>query len=111
MSKFYPDPVERREDLTIYAEDVVAVGAGDTELIAAVANKKIKIYAAGYESDGAVDVGFRFESGSKFCRRVTAGPYAQSFIAPMVGGFNEALNLRAEAAVNVYVWVQYIQEG
>ena len=100
-----------REDLLIYSEDVAAVGAGDTELLAAVGGQKHKIYACGYESDAAVRVGFRFGAGSTFCRRSTAGPFAQTFVQPMIGAANTALNFNVSGAVNAYTWIAYVTEA
>jgi hypothetical protein len=90
---------------------VAAVGAGDTQLLAAVAGQKHKIYACGYESDAAVRVGFRFAAGSTWCRRSTAGPFAQTFVHPQISAANTVLNFNVTGAVNAYVWWQYITEA
>jgi hypothetical protein len=101
-----------RDDLVMKSVDVAAGGASDNEVLAAVADQRHKIYAYGYESDGAVEVGFRFgtDANKKWGRRTTAGPFAQTLFRPIVGGENEALNFRVEGAVNAKVWIQYVTE-
>jgi hypothetical protein len=99
-----------RDDLQIKSVDVNAGGAGDNEVLAAVAGQVHKIYAYGYESDGNIEVGFRFGTGDKWGRRWTAGPFAQTLFRPIVGPLNTALNFRVEGAVNAKVWIQYKTE-
>lgn len=102
----------QRENLLIKSQDVVAGSAVDTEVLAAVAGKKHKIYAYGYESDASVEVCFRFgtEATSKWGRRTTQGAFAQTLIRPFVSLINQALNFRTEGAVNVKLWIQYVTE-
>jgi hypothetical protein len=100
-----------REDLLDGSQDVAAVGAGDTVLLAGVGGQKHKIYDCGYETDAAVRVGFRFGAGNVWCRRITAGPYAQSFTHPHVSAVNTALNFNVTGAVNAYVWWHYVTEA
>jgi hypothetical protein len=99
-----------REDLTTYHTTVAAGGAGDTALIAGVANQKHKIFACGYETDADVRVRFRFGTSNGWGARRTKGVYAQTFTHPQVGAVNTAINFRTEGAVNADVWIQYITE-
>lgn len=101
-----------RDDLSIKSVDVAAVGASDNPILAAVAGQKHKIYAYGYETDGAIEVGFRFgtDATGKWGRRTTAGPFAQTLFRPIIGAVNTALNFRTEGAVNAKVWIQYVTE-
>ena len=98
-----------REDLNVYSEDVTFDGAGDWAIIHGATGKKIKVYAVGYESSADVDVSLRFGTGYKFFRRVTKGVYAQTLVNPLVAEGVD-LNLRAEGAVTVHLWIQYVRE-
>lgn len=101
-----------RDDLEMKSVDVAAGGATDNEILAAVSGQRHKIYAYGYETDGAVEVGLRFGTvaNKKWGRRTTAGPFAQTLFRPIVGDINTALNFRTEGAVNAKVWIQYVTE-
>lgn len=99
-----------RDDLVIASIDVVASGAGDTELVAAQSGKLVKVYNLQYESNADIDVSLRFAAGTKWARRMTKGVFVQSFTQPQAGGESQALNLRVEGAVTVRGSVAYVQE-
>jgi len=100
-----------REDLDVKEFNNSFSDAGDFEVLSAVGNQKHKIYSYGFEIDADVEVGFRFGTGNKWGRRITKGVMMQTLLHPIVGSVNTPLNFRAEGAVSVKGWVQYITEA
>lgn len=88
--------------------------SGDNTLVAAVANKKIRVLAALIISDGTVDT--RFESGASGTALTGQMPLSLEkgyFISNPWGLFeaasNTLLNLELSAAINVHGFVTYIE--
>jgi hypothetical protein len=81
--------------------------AGDQAVWTPASGKKIRLHFISFESDADVAVGWRFGTTEtvQVCR-ITKGVYAVNFIgANQEGATDQALNIRAEGAVNVKGYV------
>ena len=100
-----------REDLLVEEKDFASNVALQT-VLAAVGASKHKVYALGWECD--TDGTYHFSgtfggNAKKFCRRITKGVYAQTFVQPVVLDTNTALQFMSNGGASK-VWVQYITE-
>jgi len=81
--------------------------AGDQPVWTPASGKKVRLHFISFESDADVQVGWRFGTSEpvQVCR-TTKGPYVANLIgANQEGDVNQALNIRAEGAVNVKGYV------
>jgi hypothetical protein len=81
--------------------------AGDQAIWTPASGKKVRLHFLSFESDADVQVGWRFGTTetTQVCR-ITKGIYAINFIgANQEGATDQALNIRAEGAVNVKGYV------
>jgi hypothetical protein len=81
--------------------------AGDIAIWTPASGKKVRLHFLSFESDADVQVGWRFGTAEtvQICR-ITKGPYVANFIgANQEGAADQALNIRAEGAVNVKGYV------
>jgi hypothetical protein len=81
--------------------------AGDQAIWTPASGKKVRLHFISFESDADVQVGWRFGTTEtvQVCR-ITKGPYVANLIgANQEGDVDQALNIRAEGAVNVKGYV------
>ena len=100
-----------REDTLIYSAEFSSSTAYRT-VLDAVAGKRHKIYALGYDVDANGSYWFSAivqGVGYFFGVRRTAGVYAQTFVHPIVCDENTTLKFMCNGGT-AYVWVQYVTE-
>lgn len=102
---------EREDLIALYFTNTFA-GAGDYQLLAAVASQYHKLYGFDYEISAAVSVRIRSGTTTKAIGvRTTAGVMAKTLTNPFICNVNEALNFRAEGAVTVTGSILYKTEA
>jgi len=88
-------------------------GAGDYEILSAVANQKHKVYSYGVRVSADVESEFRDGTSdtNQFSVDNKASFREQVLEHPFVGSVNTALHFRVEGACSVIGWIQYKTEA
>lgn len=102
-----------REDLVFQRFANTFAAAGDYQILAANATKHHKVFSYGVRASADVEVFIR--DGVSVNRQIGIDNKAtlrvQTLHHPFVGEINNPLNLRAEGAVSVVGWIQYVTEA